>query len=87
MNNYEAHIMKATIQERGNGFCDIGDYVSEAGNLYRVTAMGSNIHTGQSGNGEANTVDAEVEDADWDDISDAEADSIICSCVVDTDTP
>jgi hypothetical protein len=73
--------MTATIHERGNGLADVGDYVSSSdGNLYRVTAIQGPIHTG--GPGAGNYVNAKVELADWDDITDDEADDIVCSCVV-----
>lgn len=78
--------MRATIQERGNGFCDVGDYVTEDGTLYRVLSMGSSIQTGQSGSGAPNEIcDCEVEDADWSELTDEEADGIICTAVVATD--
>ncbi len=57
----------ATIQERGNGFPDVGDYVpGDDGNLHRVARM-SRIHTGNSMRGDSNYVYAVVECADWSD--------------------
>lgn len=74
--------MNATIYERGNGFADVGDYVSGDGNLYRVTATSGNIQTGNPGSGAPNYMAAEVEEADWDDLTDEQADAIICTCTV-----
>lgn len=62
--------MRATLEERGNGFCDVGDYVAGSdGELYRVTAFRGQIQTGRRP-GAANWVLAEVEAADWDDVDD-----------------
>jgi hypothetical protein len=72
--------MNATIQERGNGFCDIGDYVSDGTNVYRVLSLDGPIHTDVAG--APNYIYATVEPVDWDDLTDAEAEDIICSCVV-----
>lgn len=62
--------MKATITERGNGFPSVGQYVSSVrdGNIYRVTAIVGRIQT--HGPGQGNTIEAEVEMADWTDIDD-----------------
>jgi hypothetical protein len=73
----------ATIQERGNGFCAVGDYVSDGVDVYRVLAFVGPIHTDAPG--APNYIHAVIEPADWDDLSDAEADDIICSCVVGPD--
>ncbi len=67
-----------TIHEEGNGLAGVGDYVSCAdGNVYRVTRLlhGGRIST--NGPGAGNSVDAELELADWDDIS--EDDEPTCS--------
>lgn len=54
--------MKATIQERGNGFPSVGDYApGDDGNLYRIVALSGRIQTAQS----SNYIYAEVESADW----------------------
>ena len=75
---------KATIQERGNGFCDVGDYVSgNDGELYRVVRFVGRIQTGQSGSGAPNYIHAEVEPADWSKLSDTEAGDIICTCSIE----
>lgn len=56
--------MDAKIIEHGNGFPDVGDYVSDGDQLYRVLSTGTTIHTtGMRGN----WVTAQVEEADWDD--------------------
>lgn len=62
--------MKATIEERGNGFPGNGEYVVEAGELYRIVDIGSGrIET--RGCGAPNVMpDVTVEPADWQDISD-----------------
>jgi hypothetical protein len=73
---------KATIQERGNGLPDVGDYVSgDDGNLYRVTSLGGTIHTGRPGQG--NYVYGEVELADWSDVDDDS--EPVCSAVLSED--
>lgn len=57
-----------TIEERGNGFPGIGDYVAgDDGQMYLITGMASHIHTGQA-SGCSNYVYATVEMADWDDV-------------------
>lgn len=73
--------MKATIQEWGNGFPRVGDYVvGYDGELYRVTSMDTRIFTGNSP-GEPNYLYAEVELADWSDIED-DKEPITCTAVV-----
>lgn len=58
---------KATIEERGNGFPDVGDYVpGDDGNLYKVVTMHSQIITG-NGSGTGSYIHATVELADWSD--------------------
>jgi hypothetical protein len=57
------------IAERGNGFPDVGDYVSgDDGEVYEVVSMDSTIHTGGAGGG--NYVHARVVLADWSDVDD-----------------
>lgn len=70
---------RATIEERGNGWADVGDYVSESGTLYRVVSCKGTIHTQQPG--APNYVHAIVEDADWSDVDDDN--EPVCTCVVD----
>lgn len=77
--------MNATITERGNGFPDVGDYVAgDDGEVYRVVRWthDGRIFTGRPGAG--NSICAEVELADWDDIDDAEGD-MTCSAEILTD--
>lgn len=66
--------MNAIIEERGNGFAEVGDYVSGGGCLYRVAAMDPSIHTTPTG---PNYACGEVEEADWSDITDE--DDIRCT--------
>ena len=57
---------EATIQERGNGFPGVGDYVpGDDGGLYVVVTLDGPIHTGATGGGEGNYIHATVEPADW----------------------
>lgn len=67
---------QAIIIERGNGFPDVGDYVSDAeGELFRVVEIGDYITTGDA---RGNVVWAEVERAEWTDIAeDAEHSAIV----------
>jgi hypothetical protein len=61
--------LAATIEERGNGFADVGDYVTgDDGQLYRVVALEGPIHTGSSGG--SNYIHGRLEPADWDDVTD-----------------
>jgi hypothetical protein len=63
---------EATIEERGNGFPDVGDYVpGDDGQLYRIDALDGRIQTGRAP-GAANWVRATVTLADWDDVGDDE---------------
>lgn len=74
--------MKAKIIECGNGLADRGDYASGTdGMLYRVVSVSTTIHTGPPGSG--NYVYGDVELADWDDVTDEEADDITCVARVD----
>lgn len=58
----------ATIEERGNGLPDVGDYVPGSdGELYRIVTRGR-IQTGEVGSGRANRMRATVELASWDDV-------------------
>lgn len=73
--------IRATIHERGNGFPDVGDYVAGGadGQVYRIVAQpNTRIHTGAQGSGASDYMYAEVELADWDDISEAEYDDMTC---------
>ena len=69
---------KATIEERGNGLADAGDYVTEQGSLYRVIRTYGPIHTQQPG--APNYIHAVVEDADWADVGDDN--EPVCTAVV-----
>jgi len=60
--------MNAIISERGNGFCDIGGFVRNGSDLYRVTAIGRIELT----EGRANSMHAEVEMASDDDCDEDE---------------
>lgn len=61
----------ATIHERGNGFPGAGDYVpGDDGELYQIVSTSGRIST--HGCGAANTIEAEVELADWDDVKDTD---------------
>lgn len=64
--------MKATIQERGNGFPSTGDYVpGDDGNLYEVISIGPRIMTGGY-SGASNYVHATVEVSDWEEVEEGE---------------
>lgn len=56
--------MQAIIIEQGNGYPTVGAYVAADGDLYRVTAIETHIHTGDA---RGNYVHATVERADWSD--------------------
>ena len=61
----------ATIQERGNGLPDVGDYVAgNDGEVYRVVERVGRIVPGGAGTGRPDTVDAIVELAAWSDVDD-----------------
>jgi len=62
--------MEATIYEAGNGFPAVGEYLQCDGDLYIITATGSSISTHRAGIG--NSIAAEVEPADWDDLEGSE---------------
>lgn len=66
----------ATINERGNGFPGVGEYVACGGEVYRVAATNGRIHTG-----EPNYIYAEIELADWSDVGDDE--EPYCDAVID----
>ncbi len=72
-------IRRATIEERGNGLADVGDYVAgDDGEVYRVVSITGPIHTG--GTGAGNYVHATVTLADWTDVDhDSEP---TCSAVI-----
>ena len=55
--------IEATIEERGNGLPDVGDYVPGDGGLYLVVRIVGPIHTGGVGRG--NYVHALVALVDW----------------------
>lgn len=65
-------MINATIREMGNGFPSEGDYVSGEGILWRIVRLEGRICTGNSSAGEGNYVYAVVEEADWDDCSEAD---------------
>ena len=56
------------LEERGNGLPDVGDYVIDGDDLYRITRLGSYVHTGGPGRG--NTIFGQVNPADWDECED-----------------
>lgn len=61
-----SHPIECTIEERGNGFPDVGAYVQDLnGQLYQVGSYIGPIHTGQPG--EPNYIHATVTPAEWDD--------------------
>lgn len=72
--------MNAIITETGNGFPQVGDYVTaDSSYLYRVVAVGSNITT--HGPGKGNSIEAQVQDADWDEIPVGSEDDVHeCDC-------
>lgn len=70
---------KAKIEERGNGFAGVGEYVTEAGEIYRIVSVESTIHTGAPGI--ANYIHGVVEPADWADVDDDT--EPYCTAVVD----
>jgi hypothetical protein len=75
MNNV-AEKWNATLNERGNGLPDAGDYVpGDDGQLYRVVETASTIHAGSPGAG--NYVYARVELADWSDCEEGEEHSAL----------
>lgn len=76
-----AKATKCTIEERGNGFPVVGDYVpGDDGELYRVVELDHSIQTG-NGSGSANWVRAEVELADYDDVDEDDIED--CSAIID----
>jgi hypothetical protein len=73
-----------TIEERGNGFPDVGAYVpGDDGELYRVTALIGRIQTGGSGTGRSNWIHAKAVLANWSDCS--EEDEFPAQLVVSTE--
>ena len=70
----------ATIHERGNGHASIGDYVSGDGCLYRIVEITGHICTGDAGC--SNYQHGRVVPVDWDDITDDQAEDILCGVVV-----
>jgi len=60
----------ASIAEAGNGFPDIGDYVSCDGELWLIKNMSNQINTGGMGCG--NWCYASLELADWGDLGEDE---------------
>jgi hypothetical protein len=78
----EGLAMRAIIEERGNGIAGVGEYVTEDGQVYRVTAIHGPIHAGHAA-GAPSYVHATVEAADWDDIDDDS--EPYCTAVVEED--
>jgi hypothetical protein len=75
-------LMEAKIIEKGNGFAKVGQYVANANHdLFRVVDISGPIHTGRDGRG--NYTYAEVELADWADISPAEYPKCDCEVLID----
>ena len=62
---------QATIEERGNGFPSVGDYVPGDDGLYRVVSIDSRIETGRAP-GCSSWIRATVEEADWEDCDEGE---------------
>lgn len=61
--------LSGRIEEQGNGFPSVGDYVSDRdGNLYQIICTGNNIST--NGPIHGNSISAVVEVADWSDTGD-----------------
>lgn len=59
---------EAKIIEAGNlGFPDVGDYVSDGTQLFRVVSTGSTIHADENDKGIGNHVFGVVTEADWKD--------------------
>lgn len=54
--------MNAIFIEQGNGFPDVGDYVSGPDQLYRITGHLGRIQTDDP---RGNYCDCEVEEVDW----------------------
>lgn len=76
--------MIATLNERGNGLPDAGEYVpGDDGQLYRVVDTFGPIHTGSPGGG--NYVYAHVELADWSDCAEGEESSALAIVSEDTE--
>jgi len=73
--------IKATIEERGNGFPDVGDYVAgRDGEVYRLVSRGSHIQT--QAPGAPNIIpECTVELADWSDVDDDTAP--VCSAIIE----
>lgn len=69
------------VFERGNGMPNVGDYVSASGDLYRVTAIGR-YETGRSP-GMGMWALARLEWADWSDLTDEEAEAVVCTAQLD----
>lgn len=75
--------VEATIRERGNGLPDVGDYVAgDDGQLYEVVETTGGIHCSPSGSGGGTYMHARVRLADWDDLSDDEADDVTCTATL-----
>jgi len=65
MNNDNTNTYNAIITEQGNGFPDVGDYVTTGDSLWEIVALGSDIRAGYDGQGD--WIRAEVIEADWSD--------------------
>lgn len=75
-------ILNATIQERGAGFPDVGDFVAgDDGEVYRVVNLTGRIHTAEHA-GAANYRHAEVSPASWQDVDDDN--EPVCSAVIES---
>lgn len=75
--NMPTHTHTGVIFERGNGLAVAGDYVSGNGELYEVIRTLGPIRAGDDGSG--NSIRALLRLADWDDLTDAEAEDVVCA--------
>lgn len=66
----EVRIFQSNEFGATNGWPIVGSYVSDGDYPYKVTSVGTYIHTSQSGS--PNYVYGEVEEASWDDVMDGE---------------
>ena len=69
--------LSAQIEERGNGFPSVGEFVpGDDGELYEIVELNTRIHT--HGPGAGNTLFAEVVLADWDDVEEDDVFPALC---------